>query len=132
MRIDMPPRRPRGESIIPMINVVFLLLIFFLLTAQITQSPPFELEPPESEAEISAQEGGEQREPDVLYVSATGQLAYNETRGEDIWTEIGAREGDAPLEIRADKGVDATQVAALLKRLREISDTGAQLVVSGG
>ncbi|RNF33675.1 biopolymer transporter ExbD [Paracoccus methylarcula] len=132
MRIDMPPRRPRGESIIPMINVVFLLLIFFLLTAQITQSPPFELEPPESEAEISSRHGEEQRDRNVLYVSTAGELAYNETRGDDIWAEIGARKGGAPLEIRADKGVNATQVAALLKRLREISDAGAQLVVSGG
>ena len=40
MQIDMPKRRPRGESIIPMINVVFLLLIFFLLTAQIAPADP--------------------------------------------------------------------------------------------
>ncbi|SIS77895.1 biopolymer transporter ExbD [Paracoccus saliphilus] len=132
MRIDMPPRRPKGESIIPMINVVFLLLIFFLLTAQVTQAPPFELEPPESEAEISARDGDEERDRNVLYVSTSGELVYNETHGEDIWAEIGARDGDAPLEIRADKGADAAMVAALLKRLREISDTGAQLVVSGG
>lgn len=130
MRIDMPPRRPKGESIIPMINVVFLLLIFFLLTAQVTQAPPFELETPESQADISAQEA--ERDPNVLYVSRNGLLVYNETRGEDIWAEIGARQGEAPLEIRADKGADAAMVAALLKRLHEISDTGAQLVVSGG
>ncbi|TMV56360.1 biopolymer transporter ExbD, partial [Thioclava sp. BHET1] len=30
MRFAEPPRKPRTESIVPMINVVFLLLIFFL------------------------------------------------------------------------------------------------------
>ena len=64
MRIDMPPRRPRGESIIPMINVVFLLLIFFLLTAQIAPSTPFPLTPPDSASDIPAEAR------DVLFISA--------------------------------------------------------------
>lgn len=126
MRIDMPPRRPRGESIIPMINVVFLLLIFFLLTAQVTPPTPFELTPPESNSDIPSQDR------DVLYVSAAGELAYNEARGTDVWAAIGERRGEEPLEIRADAETSATQIAGLLKRLREISDAGAQLVVSGG
>lgn len=41
-----PKRRPRAESIVPMINVVFLLLIFFLMTAQIAPPDPFEVAPP--------------------------------------------------------------------------------------
>ena len=126
MHIDMPPRRSRSESIIPMINVVFLLLIFFLLTAQIARQVPFDLTPPDSESEIAA------ADLDVLYVSAGGELAYNEARGDAVWPEIGARETDDPLEIRADAGTPASLVAGLLAQLREISDIDAQLVVSGG
>ena len=119
MHIDMPPRRSRSESIIPMINVVFLLLIFFLLTAQIARQVPFDLTPPDSESEIAA------ADLDVLYVSAGGELAYNEARGDAVWPEIGARETTDPLEIRADAGTPASLVAGLLVRLREISDIDA-------
>lgn len=126
MQIDMPPRKPRAESIIPMINVVFLLLVFFLLTAQLVPSAPFEVTPPDSQSDLPAQQQG------VLYVSAEGELAYDAARGEDVWPLIAARDDLLPLEIRADGAAPAAQVAGILKRLREVSETGGQLVVSGG
>lgn len=126
MRIDMPPRKPRGESIIPMINVVFLLLIFFLLTAQISQPTPFPLTPPDSASDVRAQA------IDVLYVSATGDLAWNEARGEAVWDAIAARAPTDPVEIRADAATPAALIAGHLSRLRAIAPAGAHLVVSGG
>ncbi|SES92957.1 biopolymer transporter ExbD [Paracoccus homiensis] len=126
MQIQMPRRRQKGETIIPMINVVFLLLVFFLLTAQIAPPTPFEVTPPDSAADQAA------RDQDVLYVSATGELAYNAARGEDVWPLIEAGDPAQPLEIRADGAVEATTVAALLKRLRAAREAGAQLVVNGG
>lgn len=125
MQIDMPPRRPRGESIIPMINVVFLLLIFFLLTAQITQPTPFPLTPPDSASDIPSQNR------DVLYISAEGELVYNEARGDAVWPEISKREALEALEIRADAATPAVKVAQVLKRFQSIDDGGANLVVSG-
>ena len=126
MHIDMPKRRPRGESIIPMINVVFLLLIFFLLTAQISPSTPFPVTPPDSTSDIRA------RAQDVLYVSATGELAWNEARGDDVWPLIAARTEDGPVQIRADASAPAAKLAAHLKQLRQATDAGAQLVVNKG
>lgn len=126
MRIDMPPRKPCGESIIPMINVVFLLLIFFLLTAQITQPTPFPLTPPDSRSETAAQAR------DVLYISAGNDLAWNEARGAAVWTALAAQGGADPVEIRADAALPATALAGHLKRLREIAPAGAHLVVTGG
>ena len=35
MNLGQSTRRPARESVVPMINVVFLLLIFFLMSAQI-------------------------------------------------------------------------------------------------
>ena len=126
MHIDMPKRRPRGESIIPMINVVFLLLIFFLLTAQISPSTPFPVTPPDSSSDIRTQA------QDVLYVSATGELAWNEARGDDVWPLIAARTDDGPVQIRADASAPAVTLAAHLKQLRQATDAGAQLVVNKG
>lgn len=126
MHIDMPRRRPRGESIIPMINVVFLLLIFFLLTAQISPSTPFPVTPPDSRSDLRTQA------QDVLYVSATGELAWNEARGEDVWPLIAARTDTLPVHIRADAATPAVSLAAHLKQLRQVTDAGAQLVVNKG
>lgn len=126
MRINVTKRRPPGETIIPMINVVFLLLVFFLLTAQIAPPEPFALSPPDGTSETPAQNRG------VLYVSAQGDLAYDDARGEDAWALIAARSAAESLEIRSDGRTDAAFVAALLKRLRETSDVSTQLVVSGG
>ncbi|NHX27772.1 biopolymer transporter ExbD, partial [Escherichia coli] len=46
MQFPQHPRRDRGENIVPMINVVFLLLIFFLMTAQIGPPAPIDVTPP--------------------------------------------------------------------------------------
>ena len=126
MRIHMPPRKPRGESIIPMINVVFLLLIFFLLTAQISQPTPFPLTPPESASDTRAEDR------DVLFISSEGELAWNEAEGDAVWQAIAAQDSDAPIEIRADAATPAVTLAEHLSRLRAIRTAGARLVVSRG
>lgn len=126
MQIQIPPRRTRGESIIPMINVVFLLLIFFLLTAQIAPSTPFPLSPPDSRSDIAAEAR------DVLFISAEGELAWNEARNQAVWPAIATHAPGGPVEIRADGATPAAVLAAHLKQLRMITGHGARLVVSGG
>ncbi len=122
MEFATPPRRPRPESIVPMINVVFLLLIFFLMTAQIAPSDPFEITPPEAMGEEA------EAQPDTLYLAADGQMAFEEARGEDVFTALSARAADMPLTIRADAALPASAVAALLPRLTRLGITDIQLV----
>jgi biopolymer transport protein ExbD len=112
MNFDPPrPRRQRGENIVPMINVVFLLLIFFLMTAQIAPPEPFEVSPPQSEAK------GPAEDPDTLYVSQTGVLAYEGARGDAALAALSARDPAVPLTLRADAGLSAVSLAALLPKL---------------
>ena len=111
MRFDAPISRDRPENIVPMINVVFLLLIFFLMTAEIAPPPPVEVAPPEATAETPA-EGA-----DVAYLMAGGTLAYGAARGEAALAALAAREAETPLTLRADAGVEAALLAALLPRL---------------
>ncbi|WP_306004609.1 ExbD/TolR family protein [Aquicoccus porphyridii] len=111
MLLHPPPKRRTRESVVPMINVVFLLLIFFLMTAQIAPPDPFDLTLPESSAEAPAE--GQQ----TLYISADGEMALGDLRGEAVFDAVSAlAEGEA-LMIRADRGVDAGKIAALLPRL---------------
>lgn len=94
-----------------MINVVFLLLIFFLMTARIAPPEPFDVTPPESTAEDPA-EG-----QTILYVDAEGQLALGEARGEAVYAALDGVDAAEVLLIRADKAVAAEKIAELLARL---------------
>lgn len=116
------PRRP-SEPALPMINVVFLLLIFFLMSAQIAPPPPLELTPPRANGETPA--SGAQ----VLYISRDGALAYGTARDETVWpmlTEL-AQSQDQSLLIRADARLDAGELARILARLSAMGLTDLRL-----
>ena len=113
------PRRPRGESIVPMINVVFLLLIFFLMTATIAPPDPFGATPPEARAAESAQRS------ETLHVGPDGALAFGDLRGDAALAAIPA---DAPLLVRADASLPASDLAGILARLAEAGVADVRLV----
>jgi biopolymer transport protein ExbD len=117
--------RPLREAVVPMINLVFLLLIFFLLAATAAPTPPFDVNLPEGAAGLDA--GG----TTPLYVVLGGDLAYGDARGDAVFETIRAREIRGPLEIRADGGVPAAEIAGLLARLARIGVPETRLVLEG-
>jgi len=120
MRFSPSRRRPRAESIVPMINVVFLLLIFFLMTAELAPAPPFEVDLPASAAEPG--EAGQ-----ALHVGAGGQLAYGALRGDAALEEaVGA--GETVL-VRADRALPGADLARLLARLSALGAARVSLAV---
>ena len=127
MQIPRPttPRRPR-ESVLPMINVSFLLLIFFLIMAQIEPAPPFPVTEPEAadQADPAAPER-------LLWVSAEGTLAHGGLTGE---AALEALSGVAPgpVLIRADAALEAAALARLLADLGARGITEITLAASPG
>lgn len=119
------PPRPARENIVPMINVVFLLLIFFLMTAQIAPPDPFEITPPASTADSPAEA------PSVLHVAADGQLAYGDLRDDAVFEALAANPPQTPLLLRADTGLDASRLPGLLARLHRAGVTDIALVTRG-
>ena len=119
-----PHRRP-AENIVPMINVAFLLLIFFLMTAQITPPLPFEVTPPPSDSEARA-EG-----PVVLNISTQGVLYFDGATGEAVWPRIATLPPGTALMIRADAGFSAAELTRILTRLAEGGLTSIALVTEG-
>ncbi len=106
------PGPERGESVVPMINVVFLLLVFFLMTATLAPPAPFRLALPSAEAPQGS-DGAE-----TLHMAADGRLAYGAARDEAVFAALAERRAEAgPLRLRADGAVPAGEVAALLERL---------------
>lgn len=113
--------RDRGEPIVAMINIVFLLLIFFLMTAAIAPPDPFEILPPDAAVEA----GG--LPPNTLYVGPDAALAFEDARGDAVFDALRAAAPDT-LSIRADARVSASDLAALLPRLATTGVTRFDLV----
>ena len=126
MTFEEEPRRAPAEPFVPMINVVFLLLIFFLMTAQIAPPPPFETKPP-----VAAEGTGPSGEA-VLHLSAEGAFGFAEALGEDAVAEALAIAGDGPLRLRADGAMEGAALAAALKRLSAAGVERIELVTTAG
>ena len=123
LRFALGPRvrRTRAESVVPMINIVFLLLVFFLLSATIVPPEPLEISPPAGEG--SAEEDAGEA---VLHLGRDGSLAFGDLRGE---AALAAATDAAQLVLRADAEVEGAAFAALLARLAAAGVETAALVV---
>ena len=123
--LSPPPARQRAESIVPMINVVFLLLIFFLMTSNLATPEPFEVNPPRanSEAETEVER--------ILYVDKTGRTAFDGNEGPAALTALAAISETAPIiQLRADAELEANVLAKLLKDLTAAGLTRVELIVT--
>jgi biopolymer transport protein ExbD len=120
-----PPRlrRSKTESIVPMINVVFLLLIFFLMSASIAPPEPFDVNVPKAEATLL-----ENPDPDTFYVSASGELGYAGARDGEAIAALSQHPQGAALTLRVDENLPATELARLLPQLTSAGITSTQLV----
>jgi biopolymer transport protein ExbD len=115
------PKRDDDERILPLINIVFLLLIFFMLAGRLASSDPFKIEPAESRSEAPADI------PELLVlVSADGQLALDgevmdQPALKSALAEKLPKDGKAKPRVRlkADGGAQADKVVAVMEMLRE-------------
>jgi biopolymer transport protein ExbD len=125
MRLRRPtPARDSEASLIPLINIVFLLLIFFMLAGRLAPSDPAEIAPPQSS---SPERTAETRL--ILVIDRQGEIWLDGTQIDDqtLVARIAERPlgEDASLHIKADSAVSAARLMALLSRLR---DAGAEQI----
>ncbi len=123
MKFASPRRRYPAESIVPMINVVFLLLIFFMMSATITPPAPFDLTLPETETE--AELAGDK----TLYLSGQGQVSFGGALDEAAWALLDKAEENGPLTLRTDATLEARTLAQVLARLSSMGRANVELVV---
>lgn len=126
MRLKPRKTAPDSENVLPLINIVFLLLIFFMVAGALERSDLFAVEPPATRAaaESDAAVG-------VLLLAADGRLALDGTAvtREDLPAALEAFRAAHPdeiLRLKADAGGDAVAVVGLLDELRA---AGVQQVV---
>jgi len=106
---------------IPMINVVFLLLAFFMIAGQIERSDAVRLEAPES---ISRESQGEYTATLLIAASDSLYLDDRPLRAEQLTGEIrrilqtSADPQSVRVLVKADALLPATELCAVLTRLR--------------
>ena len=127
-------RGPRNdeERILPLINIVFLLLIVFMLAGQLNASDPFRIEPPFSISEGQAKERGM-----TILMDASGRLALDGAviEAAALKEEVAARVAGGSIgevRLKADGEVDAAKVVALLELLRDAGVETLQLLAASG
>lgn len=120
-----PPRKLRMDqdrAIVPMINVVFLLLVFFLMTASLTPPPPLAITAPTAETPRG------DPQPGTLYIGADGSLVFDGALGDAALAALAAARRDGPLPIMADAAYPAADLARLLPRLAALGVGDIRLI----
>ncbi|MDX8354810.1 ExbD/TolR family protein [Cognatiyoonia sp. IB215182] len=115
-------RKKKAEPTIALINIVFLMLIFFLVAGTLAQPLDRELEL----VETSALDGREP--PDALVINAAGDLSYRGTALPDVVAFLQDRAEDQLAEVRIvpDRALAADRLVEVSRNLRE---GGAQSVI---
>ncbi len=120
------------DNMIPLINVVFLMLIFFMIAGQISKSDPLETMPPES---VNDQRLSDNESIDLL-VSLDGRIYINDQPvTEEKLTEQLSQRADAAedinqltVRIKVDADLPVSELKPLLSRVREAGLVKASLI----
>lgn len=132
MKLPLPTRARRtGDDMLPLVNIVFLLLIFFMLAGAVSTPDPLNVQPPQSMVDAAGD-----RLPSMLVVGADGRLAL----GREVFTLEGlAPRIDAwlavappgfPLTVKADAETEALAIVTLLEALKRQGVTHVRLMTA--
>lgn len=119
--------RDDETAVLPLINIVFLLLAFFIIAGQLTPLPPFEVDPP-----TVSSEPVKTPPPVTVHIARDGALAIDSqlATAERIEQRLATMTGapSAPrVRIVADGQADANTVVALMQRMRAAGVEAAEL-----
>ena len=111
------------ENIVPMINIVFLLLIFFLITSSLVSRPVEIIERPFGLSDSQVED------PNYLFVTSSSEIMYLGQTGELAWDLI--KESNLnTLTIEADRNMPATKFISLMNELSDMNIPHFEMVVS--
>ena len=118
MKFEGRKKIPYGINLVPLINIVFLLLIFFMLSTTLVTPDKFDIELPVSDKKDSRGTG-----PIVVLVNADGSVALNNTPLTmdqlSRFLESQIKAGLKPeLMIRADASANTADVVSVLRQAK--------------
>lgn len=121
-------RRDSSDRLIPLINIVFLLLAFFMIAGTIRAADTLNVDHP-----AVASAGSLERHAAVLYVDANGGIALgHETMSLETALNTVARQSrenpDLVVHLKADRATTAMVILPVVSRLSQIGISRVQLV----
>ncbi len=116
----------QNDRLIPMINIVFLLLTFFMIAGTFRAAGLFDVEPPEAPAGPTMAEDGP-----IVLIGRDGDMALGDERlAMDALVarlkDMGAQ--NLQVRLKADRAARTGTVLPLLKRLSDAGITHVQLI----
>lgn len=129
MEIGVATSRQRPETIIALVNVVFLLLIFFLLFGTVVQPELFEVDVPKSTSERRASEAGV-----TVLLGSDGRLAVLDRAVTLVGLPQALRHRESgavrAVTLKVDAHTDASLLMRVLEVLRQVGVESLVLVAS--
>ena len=120
MQFDFKKQEEEADNILPMINVVFLLLIFFIMTGALHAVDYFNVNPPSSSSEF---EGS--LNDTVILVGGDGRLAIDNKEVDEVDLQLSVSDKlstntGAIFRIKADGRVDAARVVEVMELIEAV------------
>lgn len=120
--------KDQHDRLIPLINIVFLLLTFFMLAGTFKVATQFDITPP-----VITTEGNIDQKNMVLQIAASGELAIADTKLSlesaiekiKIWL---AKDEDGELHIKADKNMKAQELLIIMQKLSDAQIQSVRLI----
>lgn len=130
MKLRRAQRRHTPETIIALIDVVFFLLVFFMLIGRMDATAPFEVMPANAETGTDMPAGGA-----TLAIGANGQLALNgsaieQTRLIPAVTALLAETPGLMIRINAHRNAQLRRLLPLVARIEAVGARDIVLVVT--
>jgi len=130
MRLNRPVRRTAPETVIALIDVVFFLLVFFMLIGRMDATAPFEILPPQALTGSDMPAGGA-----TVAIAADGSIALDGdaiARDEVAERLVQRLEEEPALMIRINAHRDARlkEILPLVARIEALGAQDVMLVVT--
>jgi biopolymer transport protein ExbD len=130
MRLARRPSRTPPETIVALIDVVFFLLVFFMLIGRMDATAPFDVIPPTALTGADMPSGGM-----TVSVSASGTVALDGALVtlSQMDSRLARALADAPqtlIRINANSAVELRHVLPLLRRIEGLGAQEVALVVT--
>jgi biopolymer transport protein ExbD len=130
INLDDEKKSQEYESILPLINIVFLLLIFFILAGAFTTADVFEVSPPKSDNKDKVDP-----KEHLILIDDDNTLAYQghelsiEELKINVSNELQTNDKTKLIfKIKADANVDATDVIVLVDLLQDLGASNIELL----
>lgn len=120
-----PSHRPDIEPVLPLINVVFLLLIFFMVAGRLAPGLPADVMPPKSTVA-----SGDSNQPIRLVVNRDGRLFWHDEPMAlaDMPDRLDGISKDRPVQLLTDAEIPVSLLRPALSALRDAGITDVLLV----